>query len=194
MNSAIFATYFKTEMILIMKIENNKLVSVIYELREGNSDGRVIEAIEEERPLNFIYGTGRLLPAFEENLGTFSKGDKFGFLLSAADAYGERREEMLINVPISIFQNDGKIDENICHVGNLVPMRDNSGNHIDGIINEISENYVRMDFNHPMAGVNLWFSGSVLDIREPSEEDMAARSGSCSGCGSEGDSSCSGNC
>lgn len=36
--------------------------------------------------------------------------------------------------------------------------------------------------------------GRVLDIREPSEEDMAARSGSCSGCGSEGDSSCSCNC
>lgn len=177
-----------------MKIENNKLVSVIYELREGNSDGRVIETIEEERPLNFIYGTGRLLPAFEENLGTYSIGDKFGFLLSAVDAYGERREEMLINVPLSIFQANGKIDENICYVGNLVPMMDNSGNHIDGIINEISENFVRMDFNHPMAGVDLWFEGSILDVRDPSEEDQAARTGSCSGCRSEGDSSCSGNC
>jgi FKBP-type peptidyl-prolyl cis-trans isomerase 2 len=45
-----------------MRIENNKLVSVIYELKEGSDNGRVIETVEESRPLSFIYGTGRLLP------------------------------------------------------------------------------------------------------------------------------------
>jgi FKBP-type peptidyl-prolyl cis-trans isomerase SlyD len=177
-----------------MKIENNKLVSVIYELKEGSDKGRVIETIEESRPLSFIFGTGRLLPSFESNLGSLSKGDNFGFLLSAGDAYGERREEMIINVPISVFQTDGKVDENICYVGNIVPMMDTSGNPLEGIINEISETSVRMDFNHPMAGADLWFTGSILDVREPSEAEISETNKSCSGCGSDGNSSCSGNC
>jgi FKBP-type peptidyl-prolyl cis-trans isomerase SlyD len=177
-----------------MKIENNKLVSVIYELREGNVDGRVLETVEVKMPLSFIFGTGKLLPSFESNLDSLSKGDKFGFMLNAADAYGERREEMMVNVPISVFQNEGKIDDSICYVGNNVPMMDSSGNPLEGMINEISDTFVRMDFNHPMAGVDLWFTGSVLDVREPSEDDLASATKSCSGCGSDGHSSCSGNC
>jgi FKBP-type peptidyl-prolyl cis-trans isomerase SlyD len=177
-----------------MKIGNNKLVSVIYELREGDSNGRVIETVEKSRPLNFIFGTGRLLPAFESNLGTLSKGDGFGFLLNAADAYGERREEMIVNVPISIFRNEGKIDESICYVGNSVPMMDSTGNPLEGMISEISETFVRMDFNHPMSGVDLWFTGNVIDVSEPSVGELAGANKSCSGCGEDGHSSCSGNC
>ena len=47
-----------------MKIEKNKMVSLIYELREGDSDGRVIETLDEKRPLTFLYGTGRLASLF----------------------------------------------------------------------------------------------------------------------------------
>jgi len=177
-----------------MKIENNKLVSVTYQLRENNSEGKIIETVDENRPLSFVFGTGRLLPSFESNLGSLSMGDDFGFLLNAADAYGERREEMLINVPLSIFEVDGKVDESICYVGNMVPMMDSSGNPLEGMINEVSDTFVRMDFNHPMAGVNLWFSGHVLEVREPSAEELAGSSKSCSGCGSEGDASCSCGC
>ncbi len=177
-----------------MKIESNKLVSVMYELREGSDNGRVIETVEESRPLSFVYGTGRLLPSFESNLETLSEGDKFGFLLNAADAYGERREEMIINVPLSVFETEGKVDENVCFVGNIVPMMDTAGNPLEGTINEITDTFVRMDFNHPMAGADLWFTGSVLEVREASADELAATSKSCSGCGSEGHSSCSGNC
>lgn len=177
-----------------MKIENNKLVSVIYELREVDSNGRIIETVEESRPLNFVFGTGRLLPSFEANLGTLSKGDRFGFLLNAADAYGDRREEMMVNVPISVFQNEGKIDETICYIGNIVPMSDSSGNPLEGMISEIADTFVRMDFNHPMAGVDLWFTGSVIDVRDPSKEELAGEGRSCSGCGEDGYSSCSGHC
>jgi FKBP-type peptidyl-prolyl cis-trans isomerase SlyD len=177
-----------------MKIENNKLVSVKYELREGNDNGRILETVEESKPLSFIFGTGRLLPSFESNLGSLSQGDEFGFLLNAVDAYGERREEMIINVPVSVFETDGKVDENICYVGNVVPMMDTSGNPLEGTINEISDTFVKMDFNHPMAGADLWFTGSVLEVREPSADELAGTNNSCSGCGSDGHSSCSGNC
>ena len=63
-----------------------------------------------------------------------------------------------------------------------------------GIVVEIKDDAVAMDFNHPMAGVNLFFTGKVLDVREASEDEinMYYGGGSCSTCGSS--NSCDGHC
>lgn len=177
-----------------MKVENNKMVSLIYELRESDSNGRIIEALDEARPLKFIYGTGRLLPVFESNISSLKTGDLFRFTLSSEMAYGDKREEMIINVPVAVFETDGKINEDICRVGNEVPMTDSEGNPLTGIINEITDTYVKMDFNHPMAGIDLFFSGKIVEVREATEQELAATMNSCSGCGSDEHSGCSGNC
>jgi FKBP-type peptidyl-prolyl cis-trans isomerase SlyD len=178
-----------------MKIENNKMVSLIYELRESDSTGRVIEALDETRPLKFIYGTGRLLPVFESNISLLKAGDLFKFILNSEMAYGEKREEMIINVPLSVFETDGVINEDICRVGNEVPMTDSEGNPLTGIINEVTDTFVRMDFNHPMAGMDLHFSGKIVDVRDATENELAAMMSSCSGCGSGSHSEgCSSDC
>jgi FKBP-type peptidyl-prolyl cis-trans isomerase SlyD len=177
-----------------MKVENNKMVSLIYELRENDSNGRIIEALDEARPLKFIYGTGRLLPVFESNISMLNSGDPFSFTLNSEMAYGDKREEMIINVPLSVFETDGKINEDICRVGNEVPMTDSEGNPLTGVINEITDTYVRMDFNHPMAGLDLFFSGKIIEVREATENEIASTMNSCSGCGSNEQSGCSGNC
>jgi len=65
-----------------MKIENNKAVSLIYELRENDSNGRIIETLDDTRPLKFIYGTGKLLPVFESNISLLKTGDEFSFALN----------------------------------------------------------------------------------------------------------------
>ena len=177
-----------------MKIENNKMVSLIYELREDDTDGRIIESLDETRPLTFVYGTGRLLPVFESNIGLLKKGDPFRFKLNSEMAYGEKREDMIINVPVSVFHTDGKINEDICRVGNEVPMSDSDGNPLTGIINEITDTHVRMDFNHPMAGLNLFFSGKIVEVRDATEQELSATMNSCAGCGSKEHSDCNGSC
>ncbi|HUX97691.1 MAG TPA: peptidylprolyl isomerase [Bacteroidales bacterium] len=178
-----------------MKIEKSRMVSLIYELRESNADGKIIEVLDENRPLNFIFGTGRLLPLFESNISSLLKGDSFSFELDAEMAYGERREEMIVNVPVSVFETDGKLNEDICFVGNEVPMMDSEGNPLNGIINEITDNHVRMDFNHPMAGIGLHFTGKIIDVREATAEEIAGLNHSCSSCGSSDEHSvCSGSC
>lgn len=177
-----------------MKIENNKVVSLIYELREGNTDGKVIESLEESKPMIFLYGSGRLLPSFESHILSLEKGDNFNFVLDSKSAYGERREEMIINLAPSIFEHEGKIDENICSVGNEVPMMDTNGNRIVGTIIEISDTYITMDFNHPMAGVDLCFKGSIMDVREATDDDLYSMRNSCSGCSSSNSQECSGSC
>lgn len=177
-----------------MKIENNKMVSLIYELRENDSNGRIIESLDETRPLKFIYGTGRLLPVFESNISLLKTGDLFKFKLDSEMAYGDKREDMIINVPVSVFETDGKLNEDICRVGNEVPMTDSDGNPLTGVINEITDTYVRMDFNHPMAGLNLFFSGKIVEVREATDNELAATMHSCSSCGTEAHSGCSGGC
>ncbi|MBA4321180.1 MAG: peptidylprolyl isomerase [Odoribacter sp.] len=167
-----------------MEIDHNRMVSLIYMLRETDTKGRILEELQESKPLNFVFGTGKLLPAFENHILSLKTGDGFSFNLSADKAYGERREEMINDVPISVFENEGNIDENVCRVGNEVPMVDGSGNPFNGIIIEISEEIVRMDFNHPMAGVDLFFSGKIIDVREATEEEIAGTNHACSSCGS----------
>lgn len=178
----------------MMQIDENRAVSLTYELRESDNNGKILEELGENKPLKFIYGTGRLLPAFEANLFSLKSGDSFSFGLTATQAYGERREEMIIDVPISVFENDGKIDENICRVGNEVPMTDGSGNQLFGTINEILKDSVKMDFNHPMAGVDLFFSGKILDVREATSEELSASHTSCSGCEGHDHSECCSTC
>jgi FKBP-type peptidyl-prolyl cis-trans isomerase SlyD len=178
-----------------MEIEKDKFVTLVYELRETSPEGRIIEVLDENKPMTFIYGNGRLLPQFELNLLSLRKGDSFNFVLGSDAAYGEKREDMIIDVPLSVFETEGKIDENICRVGNEVPMMDRDGNRINGIINEITGSTIKMDFNHPMAGTDLCFSGKITDVREATAEEISGISHSCSSCGSHSDEACcSGTC
>ena len=170
------------------------MVSLIYELRDNDSNGRIIEKLDETRPLKFLYGTGRLLPVFESNINSLKTGDLFRFTLKSEMAYGDKREEMIINVPVAVFETDGKINEDVCRVGNQVPMMDTDGNPLTGIINEITDTYVKMDFNHPMAGLDLFFSGKIVDVREASDEEIASITHSCSSCNTTGENRCSGSC
>jgi FKBP-type peptidyl-prolyl cis-trans isomerase SlyD len=178
-----------------MKIEKNSHVSLIYELREGNHQGRLIEALEATRPLTFIYGTGRLLHEFESRISFLGSGDSFSFVLNSEDAYGDRREDLIINIPLTLFEKEGKIDEEICRTGNEVPMVDSEGHPITGVICEIGDSYVKMDFNHPMAGIDLFFSGKIIDVRIASDEEIARTNNPCNSCSSHNnESGCVGSC
>lgn len=157
-----------------MKIETNKVVSVTYHL-EANTDGSDKEHIETagvDRPLIFLFGSGGLIPAFEENLLGKQKGDKFSFSIDAANGYGEIENEALVELPLDIFKVDGVLDMGVLQIGNIVPMTDRDGNRLDGRVLEIGGENVKMDFNHPLAGHQLHFSGEVIDVRDATEEEL----------------------
>ena len=71
-----------------------------------------------------------------------------------------------------MFEIDGKIDEEMLQVGNFLPMADNQGHHMQDKIVEIGEETVKMDFNHPLAGMMMHFDGKVADVREASQEEL----------------------
>jgi len=169
-----------------MRIDTNKYITLAYDLNVGeDNELELMEQATPEQPLEFIFGTNSMLEAFEENINGLTKGDKFSFTLTPEQAYGDYDEDKIIEIPKNIFEVDGKIDENVLFEGNTVPMMDSSGNRLMGSVISIEDEVVAMDFNHPLAGELMHFSGSVLDVRESTAEEIAAlfTSGGC-GCGS----------
>ena len=71
-----------------MKITANKFVAVTYDLNVGEGEEReLMERATAETPLKFIFGTGAMLPAFEDALKGLEVGDKFNFSITPADMW-----------------------------------------------------------------------------------------------------------
>ena len=71
------------------------------------------------------------------------------------------------------FLIDGKLDEEMLQPGNFLPMADNEGNHMQAKVMDISGTAVKMDFNHPLAGMVMHFDGKVADVRPATAEELA---------------------
>ena len=159
-----------------MKIGPNTVVSVTYDLHANNNDDprhNFIETAGRDNPMEFIYGVGGMIPAFEDNLTGKTAGEKFEFSINAADAYGEFDEAALVNLPTEIFKVDGVLDLEILKPDNIIPMTDQAGNQISGKVITVLGDEVAMNFNHPLAGQNLHFTGEVLTVREASADELA---------------------
>ena len=170
-----------------MKVEKDRMVSVSYELFEGNYEGEPVEKVDNENPLTFLYDSGKLLKSFEESLEGKQKGDRFECLLKPENAYGEHHKDRIIDIPKKAFEIDGKIDENMVAVGKTIPMQDKSGNKFNGVILEIKADDIQVDFNHPMAGRTLAFKGEIVEVREATEKELNAHklghdASECEGC------------
>ena len=174
-----------------MKISQNKYVVLAYDLNVGDDDEKeLMEQATIEQPMEFIFGTNSMLDAFEKQLEGKEAGTEFNFHLTPDDAYGEYDDAQILELPKNIFEIEGKIDSNVLFEGNVVPMMDSSGSRLMGSVVSIGDDFVTMDFNHPLAGENMYFSGKVLDVRESTAEEIAALfSGGGCGCGSGGCSS-----
>jgi FKBP-type peptidyl-prolyl cis-trans isomerase SlyD len=171
-------------------ITKDKVVSLTYELRLDRQDGEIVETLSSDSPLIFLYGSGNLLPKFEENIDGLRVGDKFDFNLPALDGYGEINHDAIVDVPISAFEIEGKIDHSMLHSGNKIPMQDSSGNKLTGRVVKVKNENVSMDFNHPLAGNHLFFKGEITDIRDATDEEIkhghTRYSENCEGCDSCG--------
>ena len=156
-----------------MQITKNTVVSLAYVLKRDDANGEIIEETRAGDPLVFLFGNGQMLPKFEEHLSTLKTGDDFEFTLTSDDAYGEMDQDAIIDLEKSIFEVEGKIDTEMLAIGNVIPMRDDQGNMLQGIVVSVGDDTVRMDFNHPMAGNVLHFKGNVIEVREASAEELS---------------------
>jgi FKBP-type peptidyl-prolyl cis-trans isomerase SlyD len=157
-----------------MKITPNTVVSLTYTLRIDHAEGDLVERVEAAEPFVFLFGTDSLLPDFEDNLLGKEAGNDFAFAITAENGYGIHTEEAIIEVPRSVFDTDnGQDAAEVLFAGNFLTLVDQDGNPMRGKVVEAGEEVVIMDFNHPLAGKGLHFTGEVLNVREASEEELA---------------------
>ncbi len=149
-----------------------KVIALTYELREGGPEGELLEAVKKDQPIEFLFGVGRLNQSFEENVKGLNEGENFEFTINADRAYGQVNEKAIVDLPKSIFVIDGKLAEDLLVEGNIINMEDQEGNPHRGKVMDIGEDKVKMDFNHPLAGMDLHFRGEVVGRREPTPEEV----------------------
>ena len=119
-----------------MKIEKDCTAEVVYTLTD--TAGNKIEQVTDDRPASFSIGTGRLLPKFEQHLMGLSQGESFDFEIKAEDAYGPVDPYAIFDIPADTFAVDGKTDEQMLRVGNIIPMTDDQGNKHMGKITAVN--------------------------------------------------------
>lgn len=157
----------------MLEIGKYSMVTLTYDLRIDDENGEMIEQATETQPLEFLYGAGVMLPKFESHLAGLHEGEPFTIRLNKNDAYGELNHEAIVELPKSVFLVNGEFDNELIKEGNTVPMMSSNGQRLNGLVLQIKDDTVKMDFNHPLAGEDLYFAGKVLGVRQASDEEVA---------------------
>ena len=152
-----------------MKITQNAVVEFCYELEV---EGQVVDHTTKEKPLDYIHGTGSLLPKLEAHIEGMQAGDKFEITLAPVDAYGEVDPNRIIDLPKAAFEVNGEVREDLLVAGNTIPMMNSMGAVIPGVVLEVTADTVKMDLNHQMAGKTRHFTGEIVSVREATEKEL----------------------
>lgn len=155
-----------------MKIEKNKVVSLTYRLHENDKNGVICDEATESKPFIFLFGHNNLIEGFERNIDGLEVGNDFSFTLEPKEAYGEYVNEDVLDLPINVFMQDGKINTDLLQVDRMISMQDQEGRVFTGMVKAIETESVKIDFNHPMAGKTLFFIGKITDIRDAEEAEI----------------------
>jgi len=167
-----------------MENKDNKYYKVAYKLytiEDGERD--LAEEAPAEEPFEFITGLGLTIDAFEKKMETLATGDKFDFVIAQNDAYGEYDENQIVELPKNVFFIDGKFDDEHVQEGAIIPLISVDGERFSAVVNEIKDEAVVVDLNHPLAGCDLNFIGEIVEARPATAEELAAATAPAGGCG-----------
>lgn len=166
-----------------MHIDKNTVATLAYSMHIDNPEGELLEMIEEQQPKEMIFGFDSLIPGFEKQMMQREVGSSFSFVVTPEEAFGSYRDEMLVDVPKQAFMINGELRSDLLFVGNEIAMMDHQGNPIKGKVLELTDEQVKMDFNHYLAGKQLFVEGKVLDVREVTPDDLQPKNSCGTGCG-----------
>ncbi|MEJ2671393.1 MAG: peptidylprolyl isomerase [Deltaproteobacteria bacterium] len=159
-----------------MKIDKNSFVTIDYLINLSNKETYPPDGKPEE--ISFCMGWGSMPPGLEEALLGLKVNDHKVVNLSAAQAYGEFDEELLMEVPRADFGPEIEL-----RPGLVFETENEEGQPVFFIIQEVRPETVLIDFNHPLAGQNLEVSFTIRQVREATPEDLKEhRACTCSEC------------
>ena len=147
-----------------MQITKHNVASIEYTLTDDG--GTVIDTSEGRGPLTYLHGAGNLIPGLEADLEGKSAGDAFKSRIEPANGYGERNDAMIQDVPRS--QLPPEVD---VQVGMQFQAQGPGGVQVVTVVG-VEGDTVKMDGNHPLAGVTLNFDVTVVEVREATAEEI----------------------
>ena len=143
------------------RVTKNKVVTFSYVLRDKASG----EEIDRSDSFTVLFGAGRLIEGLESRMEGMCVGEQKTFEIPAEEAYGERDEQLVQQVPREYF-GDIALEK-----GMMLRIEPPNSPPMDVIIADFDETFVTMDFNHPLAGRDLICEVVVLNIREATDEE-----------------------
>ena len=176
------------------KIEPGKYVELVYDLYSITEDGdeKLVHQVDPDDPEKIVFGvTPGVIAPLEKALDGLKKGDTYNVFVNADEAFGPHNPDQVVELDRSIFEIDGKFDDKGVKVGAALPMMTADGYRITGEVIEVGPEKIKMDFNHPLAGKNVRFKGSVHEVRDATPEELQPAHGC--GCGCH-DHDCSDGC
>ena len=123
--------------------------------------GEEIDTTRRSDPAMFTVGDGNLLPGFEAVILGMRAGDDAQILIEPENAFGPHRAENVQTLRRDRFGADMVLEK-----GLLVSF-DGPGGELPGVVREVMEEHVEVDFNHPLAGRRIVFDVSIIDVRAP---------------------------
>ncbi|NTU70674.1 MAG: peptidylprolyl isomerase [Coriobacteriia bacterium] len=124
------------------------------------SDGSVFDSSEGRDPLEFVIGTGAVIPGFDSAVSGLELGETATVTIPAAEAYGEHRPEGLQTFPRDAFPPDANPE-----AGWAVELEGEDGRRVPALITEVDDEKIVLDFNHPLAGQDLTFEITLVEVK-----------------------------
>jgi peptidylprolyl isomerase len=122
-------------------------------------DGSQFDSSAGRDPLEFEMGAGMVIPGFESGVKEMEVGEKKTIHIPAAEAYGERREDMVMQFERSQLPEDIKPE-----VGMGLQMQGPQGQPVPVTVTAVDEESITIDANHQLAGKNLNFELELVEI------------------------------
>lgn len=122
-------------------------------------DGTVFDSSEGREPLEFEVGSGMVIKGFDDGVRDMAVGDKKSIHIHVDDAYGPVYDEMVFKFDRSDIPPTLPLE-----IGGTLNMHDGE-RAVPVIVREITDEYVLMDANHPLAGHDLNFELELVEIK-----------------------------
>lgn len=166
------------------KIQPGKYVELGYDLYTVTPEGEtLVHQTDNDDPEKFIFGVTRgMIRPLELAVDGLQAGDDFDVTVKADEAFGPRDPEQIAELDKDIFYVDGKFDSEMIKPGAVIPMMTQDGFRINGVVLDITDDKVHMDFNHPLAGKDVRFKGKILLVRDATPEELQPAEGCGCGC------------
>jgi FKBP-type peptidyl-prolyl cis-trans isomerase SlyD len=148
-----------------MRVKDGRVVLLDYMVRV--STGKVVETSAGKAPIEYLHGAGQILPALERALEGLREGEQASFSIGPADAYGERNDDNVVSLPRTLFPAEVKLEKGLC-----LYARAGSGKSYPITVQEVRDDMVVVDLNHPLAGERLYFEVNIRGVRPAGNQEL----------------------